>query len=346
MFGAPSAAFPLAVTLKSVLLARRTPAVMRLGFPYVSSAGLEALMRELDACEIWEQGDKFWLVGIHQGVTEPAALRRLGGLAASEVRVFSATGDMSQRALRGRPMFHAKVVGVEPPPARKQPAPLEALIVSSANLTGAAIGSRHTNYEAGAVLHDLGDVTSTAWYNWWRSAWDAAIPLSNNLIDRYAELREAFIRSNPVILEIADPPSTQTLKNANTFWIEAGAMSGGSRNQVEFNRELAAFFGPVLNRQRKLSIDIGRQAWDDRPLSPKVTTFGVEIWRLSLPTASSGGFQYQGKVIRFRRSASPKQRLEVDVADVNSSAARAWRSKANRTGYLGTTSGDRAFGFF
>jgi hypothetical protein len=167
-----------------------------------------------------------------------------------------------------------------------------------------------------------------------------------DLIDRYAQLREAFVRSNPAILEIADPPSSQTLKNANTFWIEAGAMSGGSRNQVEFNKELAAFFGPVLNRQRKLAIDIGRLAWNDRPLSPKVTTFGVEIWRLSLPTASSGGFEYQGKVIRFRRGAPPSQRLVVDVANPDSRAARIWRSESNRAGYLGTTSGNRAFGFF
>ena len=78
------------------------------------------------------------------------------------------------------------------------------------------------------------------------------------MIERYAELRDAFIRTNPVILEIADPPSLQTLENATTFWIEAGAMSGGSRNQVEFNRELAAFFGPVLSHQRWLVIEIGK----------------------------------------------------------------------------------------
>jgi hypothetical protein len=200
MFGAPNGAFPLPDALNSVLTARQAPTVMRLGFPFVSMAGVEALVKGLHGCAHWTQGRKVWLVGIHQGITEPAALRRIGALPSSEVRVFSNTGDISQRTLRARPIFHAKIVGVEGEVPANQIAPLEALIVSSANLTRAAIGTGDANYEAGAILHDLGAVTSTAWRNWWRMAWAAGIPLSNDVIDRYAVLRDAFVRANPAIL--------------------------------------------------------------------------------------------------------------------------------------------------
>ena len=68
-------------------------------------------------------------------------------------------------------------------------------------------------------------------------------------------------------------------------------MSGGSRNPVEFNRELAAFFGEPVSEQRQIHIEVGSEAWDDRPLSPKTTTFGADIWRLGLPTeAQQAGF--------------------------------------------------------
>jgi len=154
------------------------------------------------------------------------------------------------------------------------------------------------------------------------------------------------VRENPMVLESVDPPSHATIKNAAVLWIEAGAMSGGSRNQVEFSRDLVEFFGNVQSEQRLLALRVGAQHWDDRPLSPKVTTFGVEIWRLSLPTFTSGGFEYPGKVIRFRRSAGNRPEFLLDVADLGSRTAREWRARANRAGYISVTSGKRAFGFY
>jgi len=123
-------------------------------------------------------------------------------------------------------------------------------------------------------------------------------------------------------------------------------MSGGSRNQVEFNRELAEFFGPPATSTRILTMQVGKRLWNDRPLSPKTTTFGVDIWRLSLPTEAGGGFSCPGKVIRLRREPSAGGMFHLAVAPTGSPTARAWRTAASRGGYIGRTSGNREFGLY
>jgi hypothetical protein len=346
IFGLPARAFPLAEAVQASVPAGESNTVIRLGFPFVSCTGVEALLNGLRGCPDWPGMRKMWLVGLHQGITEPAALDLISALPLSRVRLFLPGGGISARALRSRPMFHAKVVGVETAAHARKPGVLRALIVSSANLTGAAIVDGGANYEAGATLSGFDVAASDRWGAWWATAWAKSVPLTPEIVDHYARLRDAFVRANPVVLDSADPPSSTSLANANTLWIEAGAMSGGSRNQVEFNRELAAFFGPVITRRRKLSVEIGGQQWNDRPLSPKVTTFGVEIWRLSLPTKASGGLKYPGTVIRFRRRMSGVDSFLLDIAAEGSRSARAWRSEANRAGYIGSTSGNRAFGLY
>ena len=85
----------------------------------------------------------------------------------------------------------------------------------------------------------------------------------------------------------------------------------------------------------------------NRPLSYKVTTFGVEIWRFSLPTEHQAGVTYPGKVIRFRKvTQNSELQYVLEVAEVVSTDEQAWRNAANRQGYIGETNGDRAFGFY
>jgi hypothetical protein len=77
-----------------------------------------------------------------------------------------------------------------------------------------------------------------------------------------------------------------------------------------------------------------------------VTTFGVEIWRLSLPTKEGGGFEYPGKVIKFTKLQDREgQYFKVAVADTGSRQHAGWRSDAHRFGYIGMTSGQRTYGF-
>lgn len=162
------------------------------------------------------------------------------------------------------------------------------------------------------------------------------------LIRTYERCRDKFLRDNPSYADLADPPSPALITAAPTLWIEGGAMSGGSRNQVEFNRDLAAFFGPPSTRQRVLQISVGQNIWSDRPLTPKTTSFNVEIWRLSLPTPLASGLTYAGQVLRLTRLGGDQYRLEV--AAPGSSLARQWRWNSVQNGYVGKTSGNREFG--
>lgn len=321
----------------------------RLGFAYVSVSGLEVLLRELNAIKQWENTRKRWILGLHHGITEPTAIARIRSLSRSEVRLFVGGNRLTANSLIGGPHFHAKVLCVE---RGRKPDPT-CLLASSANLTGAALGPTARNYEAGTVLfRDAIEKSSFVEFNgWWRSAWQESIVVSDVVLDRYAQFRDKFLKKNPDTLSDLDPPSLENLAAATTLWIESGAMSGGSRNQVEFNQELAGFFGQISNQSTMLRIAARRQMWDDRPITPKTTTFNVAIWRLSLPTETAGGFEYPGKVIRFRRRRDRKGTFfELDVAELDSSRYSRWRSTAQRGGYVGLSSGRgagrRAFGFY
>jgi len=216
-------------------------------------------------------------------------------------------------------------------------------------MTGAALGGEARNYEAGVALFGatLPSTQLVALEKWWNEARNASLKATGAVLDEYARLRSNFLQRNPDSLVGVDPPSLAQLQSSTTLWIEAGAMSGGSRNQVEFNRELAAFFGRVTYGTKLLRIKAKGKEWDDRPLAHKVTTFGVDIWRLSLPTVSGGGFDYPGRVIRIDKGMDRDgEYFEVSVAAPRGKGPGRWRAMAHRHGYAGVTSGHRAFGFF
>ena len=133
------------------------------------------------------------------------------------------------------------------------------------------------------------------------------------------------------------------------LWIEAGDMSGGSRNQIEFDEDLAGFFEvdlPRVGSSVELAIDVTGRKWHDCGLAAKMTTFGVTIYRLNLPTAAKGGFDYPGTVLKFAPSGG--RYFRVHVADHGSADHLAWRAASVADGTLSVTggAGGREFGFF
>lgn len=133
----------------------------------------------------------------------------------------------------------------------------------------------------------------------------------------------------------------------NSLWIEAGDMSGGSRNQIEFDEDLAAFFGvtlPPIGGSVELLIDVGTQKWHECGLAGKKTTFGVKIYRLNLPTAAKGGFDYPGTIVKFAPAGGRYFKLEV--VEEGSTEHETWRGISESNGSLGRTAGPegREFG--
>jgi hypothetical protein len=321
--------------------------ITKLGFAYVSLAGLDGVLSNLRHITRWKNTRKEWIVGLHRGITEPRALESIRALPNARLRIFTGGARLSLQSLTTGQLFHPKIVGICSG-VRSSARPV-CLVASSANLTSAALGARARNYEVGVALFGtaIPGATFARFEKWWKDAWDGSSGASDALLDQYARLRKELLERNADAWADLDPPSPVQLRSAPSLWIDAGAMSGGSRNQVEFNRDLAAFFGELEENTRMLRVRVSGKKWDDRPLAHKVTTYGVDIWRLSLPTEGSGGFRYPGNVILFRKVVDGGGiYFDVDVAASGERKSARWRTTANRRGYVGVTSGQRSYGFF
>lgn len=347
LLGAPGAPIGLIDALRETLDSSGAAVLARLGFAYVSDFGLTAMLSALTGVEAWQGAKKTWIVGLNRGITEPRALARIRSLQNCQLRLFAGGESLSLSSLAMGELFHAKVIALST--AGRAKSKRMSVLASSANLTGAAIGTAARNYEAG--VHVVGKALDASqrrkFEQWWQAASARSIPATDSALDRYSQLRSKFLERNPDTLAGIDPPAPSELSVASVLWIEAGAMSGGSRNQVEFNRELAGFFGNPTRRTRVLRIRRAGREWTERPLAYKVTTFGVEIWRLSLPTEATGGLSYPGKVVRFRRGADPEgEYFELDAQFPAHRGVARWQARAHRNGYVGLTSGQRSFGFY
>lgn len=314
----------------------------RFAFAYATTSGLNALLPAFTRFEAWEGIEKKWLIGIHHGITEPRALQKLLSLRNSKTRVFVNGQRMTKESLTSSRKLHAKIFSIESGPGKN----LSALVVGSANLTGDALGRSSLNYEVGLAHLPFGpEHVSSSLNSWWSEVWKNSINLTERLIDDYSRMRLLFIDRNPDVVHDFESPSELDASHASSLWIEAGAMSGGSRNQIEFGRELAAFFGPIADHQRLLRMQFGIAVWNDRPLTPKITSFGVPIWRLSLPTTSQGAPSYPSQIIKFtRKTIGGSETYLIEVAGADSSRYRKWLQKSHRSGQFSANSGGRKFG--
>jgi hypothetical protein len=194
------------------------------------------------------------------------------------------------------------------------------------------------NYEAGALVRTNEGPMNVAYENWFQDLWGESIAASSPLIDKYSQLRERFLRDNRVILPQLDEMPQAEITMRQHLWIEAGAMSGGDRNQIEFGYALVPFFGSLVRGHRNLKLKWRGIVRQDRPLSYKVTQWNTEIWRLSMITSSQGGPSYPDKIIHFTKESDPQGDVfVVDVAESGSSKARLWRNLTSRTGTLSMT---------
>jgi hypothetical protein len=190
------------------------------------------------------------------------------------------------------------------------------------------------------------DETAT-FTRWWAGAWRQSQSVDARVVARYAAIRLQLMERNPILRTAAGPPSNTS--QSSHFFIEVGAASGppGRRHQVEFPESIVGFFGRAMRRRRDLTLRCNGSVWRDRPLSYKVTTFGVRIWRLGMPTQTNGGEPIAHRAIRFTRTVDPRL-FEFEVADLGSRRVIEWERAANQNGHLGTTQGQhpRLYGFY
>ena len=319
---------------------------LRGAFAYATLGGVHALADEVAHLPIWGSTAKKFVIGVHHAITEPAALGKLCELPEAEVRAFVPGGRLSLSCFDASPVFHPKVLALSRVTGRR----LTLLQAGSMNMTASALGAAPQNFEFALGLSaesGLAAAHALRFERWWSKIWSSSQRVDPSFLDRYAKLRETTLDANPILRSaIQTPPSIATAEN---FFIEVGAGSGppGLRHQVEFPESLAVFFGPVRRARRDLVLEHNGQRWTGRPLSYKKTTFGVEIWRLGMPTQHAGGEPISQRAIRFLRTADA-DRFTIEVADVGSAPFRLWLRAANRRGHLGATHGigARRYGFY
>jgi hypothetical protein len=245
--GTPTAALPISDLISRTNAPPDTTAI-RIACPYVSLAGLETLL----GCETghsWiDDYRSEWIVGIHHGITEPAALERVLGKAQARLRLFSPTRALSRTSLVVKPHLHAKIVVL----CTNNHA-LHKALVGSANLTCAAIGPGPRNYEAAICAEATFFVASDseAFRLWWRTLWRRSLVVTSQLVSRYAALRERYMRDHPDRAHDFDPPTRVALRSARFLWIHAGAMSGppAHRHQIEFAEGPGSLLSRTTERQ-------------------------------------------------------------------------------------------------
>lgn len=320
--------------------------VLRVGFAYATLSGVQRFISLLRAAGSWNDMGKEMVIGVHQAITEPAALELLRAGAQTSLRAFLPGGRLCLEAFDARPVFHPKMLSITSVRDER----LQLLFAGSANLTSAAIGERPANFELAVTLaaeQDESLDTAHVIRDWWLNIWNASRPVDRRFIRQYATLRQQVLERNPILRATADIPAG--IHNAPSLFAEVGAGSGppDQRHQIEFPQALAAFFGDVQRGRRSLTLCRDGQEWQDRPFSYKTTTYGVEIWRLGMPTQNAGGFPIAERAILFTRSNQPN-RFDFEVADVGSPEFLRWMAAANISGHLGATRGQRSrrFGFY
>ena len=320
--------------------------LIKAGYAYATWGGVDHFTSHVKSLVNWQATPKQFLIGIHHGITEPSALEILRGLNKSEVRIFVPGGRLTPDSLMATPLFHPKVLAI----TSANGSQARFLQAGSPNLTASAIGKNPRNYELAIALEarqTASVVSSGAFRSWWSRIWRESRVADKTLIARYAAVRLDVLRHNPILRHAAGPPSN--ISAARYFFAEVGAASGppGLRHQIEFPESLANFFGKPKRYRRDLTLRSGGGTWAHRPLSYKETTFGVEIWRLGMPTQNAGGDPIAHRAIRFRRTSQPDT-FEFEVVDADSDAFDDWTRAANAIGHLGTTHGQagRQYGFY
>ncbi|MGQ3354011.1 MAG: hypothetical protein ACT6XY_07075 [Phreatobacter sp.] len=138
------------------------------------------------------------------------------------------------------------------------------------------------------------------------------------------------------------------IEEATYFWIEAGDMQGGSRNQIEFTDEIVLFFDEKSRSAGQAFLAFNEKTKGYGAFSNRAQDYDqwVNKWRLSLITKAKGGVEYAGRVICFEKRKIGRSHVYVtSVADIGSAEHIAWKSKSKHVGSTGGADG-REYGYF
>jgi hypothetical protein len=309
---------------------------------YITIAGSEILfdgIRRSAANGDAQRVRKIVVASLDFGLTDPEALEFWAAMPLSNVLVAGAP-LLDRGNLVPHTAFHPKFYIFDRPDGAV------GSMVGSANLTnrGLTINSEVARCERN---HRGADGVNAAW----DAAVQAAAPLTQDILDRYRELRRRVARPLPTEETQAVPaPAIRPIGHYTPFadlnvepgayaqmWVQARGMQGGARTQLELPRRSHRFFGAAYNDYDFERVDhiaepvlvSGQRRWRDRPL----TWHGDNAMeRINLPSVAMGGFEYENSLILFRRVAP--NTFELRVYPWESDSAHAYVEASRRAGLI------------
>lgn len=87
-------------------------ALLAAGIAYATREGVNALIGAMKSAGTWATTEKRIIIGVHQGITEPAALELLLTLPRSDIRAFVPGSTLDLGALTRVPVFHPKFLAL------------------------------------------------------------------------------------------------------------------------------------------------------------------------------------------------------------------------------------------
>jgi HKD family nuclease len=276
----------------SRLVSNATYTRMRTAIAFASRDGVSLLAKAIGTRT--EPLSIKMVVGLDGHITEPKAIEQLSNLFPNEVRCFE--------SLEADTMFHAKTFCFDD----EQDKGHFALLIGSSNLSVAGLLK---NREGGLLLKlDAGEahVSRRNWETWWQQVWNTAQPVTPNLIAQYTT-RYRHSRRMPSPDRISGhrrEHATVSIRNANELWLEVGAITGGSANQLEIPREIVTFFRVDPNRfqvRRLLVFTRDGHRWGSNLMAYYMRN---GMWRINLNTSipEVSGKKLRGLFVRFKRT--------------------------------------------
>lgn len=253
-------------------------------------------------------------------VTHPQALR--------ELREAYGQGFKVIETAAARSIFHAKAFFFDSVSIERS-----SIFLGSANLTGQGMGR---NTELGIVVDAYGanaQELRDVWDIWWDDLWVEARELTDARLVAYEDEYRAQVRpmvqgdrivQTQGIKDFGDSPATG-VANASALWIDAGTITGGSKNQLEIPGSIASYFGsmPSGSHRRAITLRLGSRKWTDNILTYYSSN---GMWRLNINTDMLGKtgeltdqtvfFEREGQdIYQFRILAYPEMNAIRNVSE-------------------------------
>lgn len=292
---------------------------------YITSGGVHDLLKKIEGAlgDTWPVVQKRWITSFDYCRSEPVALEALTSLPASSVRVHDAAFCLASNGAPRAP-FHPKTFLF-----RNQT--WDYALTGSGNLSRSGLSK---GVEAGLVLAVKRDsppkqtsaVSMKALWSWYSSIWKNAVPLDDQLLDRYTWLFDSADNlKNPVPTEddfasgdtgggALSSKDLQKLRACRNFWIEAGNITKNRGphlpgNQLMMKRLSRVFFGfePTVVPENTL-IGVVAMSFNGGAVDSYSLTYSDnKMDKLVLPIPGGGGPKaYDNKYLLFREAACQK----------------------------------------